>query len=64
MIAVSATDADDNIFKASNRGMHIAVAAPGVDILVPAPGADYQVTSGTSFAAAHVSGVIALILER
>ncbi len=64
VIAVSATDADDNIFKASNRGMHIAVAAPGVDILVPAPGADYQVTSGTSFAAAHVSGVIALILER
>ena len=64
VIAVSATDAEDNLFKASNRGVHIAVAAPGVDILVPAPGANYQVISGTSFAAAHVSGVIALILER
>jgi subtilisin family serine protease len=64
VIAVSATDAEDNLFKASNRGGHIAVAAPGVDILVPVPNANYQVTSGTSFAAAHVSGIVALILER
>src|SRR4029453_8121293 len=56
VIAVSATDADDNLFSASNRGNHIAIAAPGVDILLPAPEANYQVISGTSFAAAHVSG--------
>lgn len=64
VIAVSATDAQDNLFQASNRGNHVAVSAPGVDILVPSPGAAYQVASGTSFAAAHVSGVAALILER
>jgi subtilisin family serine protease len=64
VIAVSATDASDNLFRAANRGRHIAVAAPGVDILLPAPNADYQLTSGTSFAAAHVSGIAALILER
>jgi len=64
VIAVSATDADDKLFKASNIGRHIAVAAPGVDILLPAPGNDYQLSSGTSFAAAHVSGIAALILER
>lgn len=64
VIAVSATDAEDKLFKASNRGRHIAVSAPGVDILVPSPDANYQVISGTSFAAAHVSGVVALILER
>jgi hypothetical protein len=64
VIAVSATDAGDRLFAASNRGRHIAIAAPGVDILLPAPGGSYQVTSGTSFAAAHVSGVAALILER
>ena len=64
VIAVSATDARDNIFKAANIGSHIAVAAPGVDILVPAPNSNYQVTSGTSFAAAHVSGVAALLLQR
>ena len=64
VIAVTATDSDDQLFKASNRGQHIAVAAPGVDILLPSPGGGYQVSSGTSFAAAHVSGIAALILER
>jgi hypothetical protein len=64
VIAVSATDAGDKIFRAANVGPHIAVTAPGVDILLPAPNADYQLTSGTSFAAAHVSGIAALMLER
>lgn len=64
VIAVSATDAEDRLFEASVRGNYIALAAPGVDILLPAPGGAYQVTSGTSFAAAHVSGIAALILER
>ena len=64
VIAVSATDANDRMFKAASVGPHIAVTAPGVDILVPAPNADYQVVSGTSFAAAHVSGIVALILQR
>jgi subtilisin family serine protease len=64
VIAVTATDADDKVFQGANRGSHIAVAAPGVDILLPAPAAAYQVTTGTSFAAAEVSGVVALILER
>ena len=64
VIAVTATDANDKLFGASNRGDHIAVAAPGVDILLPAPEANYQMSSGTSFAAAHVSGVVALLLER
>lgn len=64
VIAVSATDENDKLFAASNRGNHIAVAAPGVDILMPAPDANYQVKSGTSFSAAHVAGIAALILER
>ncbi|GAB1715636.1 MAG: peptidase S8 and S53, subtilisin, kexin, sedolisin [Nitrobacter sp.] len=64
VIAVSATDVDDRLFVASNRGSYIAVAAPGVDIFLPAPNGKYQMTSGTSFAAAYVSGLAALILER
>jgi subtilisin family serine protease len=64
VIAVTATDANDKLFGASNRGDHIAVAAPGVDILLPAPEANYQMSTGTSFAAAHISGVVALLLER
>jgi subtilisin family serine protease len=64
VIAVSATDADDKLFEASNRGSHIALAAPGAEIFLPAPDQKYQITSGTSFSAAYVSGVAALMLER
>jgi hypothetical protein len=64
VIAVTATDAEDNLFKGANRGGYIAVAAPGVDLLLPAPEVGYQVTTGTSFAAAEVSGIVALMLER
>jgi subtilisin family serine protease len=64
VIAVTATDVDDKLFKMANRGTHIAVAAPGVDVLAAAPDGGYQMTTGTSFAAAQVSGVAALILDR
>jgi hypothetical protein len=64
VIAVTATDAEDKLFTGANRGGYIAVAAPGVDLLLPAPEAGYQVTTGTSFAAAEVSGIVALMLER
>ena len=64
VIAVNATDADDRLFAAANRGGHIAVSAPGVDIFLPAPNGKYQITSGTSFAAAYVSGLAALMIER
>lgn len=64
VIAVSATDAADKLFAASNRGSHIAVSAPGADVLLPSPDGKYQVASGTSFAAAYVSGLAALMLER
>ncbi len=64
VIAVSATDSADKLFDASNRGNHLALAAPGVDLLLPSPDEKYQVASGTSFAAAYVSGLAALIVER
>jgi subtilisin family serine protease len=64
VIAVSATDAQDRLFTAANRGVHIAISAPGVDLFLPAPDEKYQMTSGTSFSAAYVSGLVALMLER
>jgi subtilisin family serine protease len=64
VIAVTATDETDRLFAQAVRGPHLAVAAPGVDVAVPAPGDTYQFTTGTSVAAAHVSGVAALLLER
>jgi subtilisin family serine protease len=64
VLAVTATDAADRIFAASNRGGYIAVAAPGVDVLVAAPDGSYQVSSGTSFSAAEVSGIAALMIQK
>jgi subtilisin family serine protease len=64
VIAVTATDIDDALFPGANRGSYISVAAPGVDVLVPGPEGTYQLTTGTSVAAAEVSGVVALMLQR
>ncbi|NPU67023.1 S8 family serine peptidase [Bradyrhizobium sp. 83012] len=64
VIAVSATDTRDQLLPASNRGNYVALAAPGADIFLPAPDGKYQIISGTSFSAAYVSGLAALVLER
>jgi hypothetical protein len=64
VIGVTATDESDQLYKGANVGAQVAVAAPGVDVMVPAPAEAYQLTTGTSVAAAHVSGVAALLLER
>jgi subtilisin family serine protease len=64
VIAVTAVDENDKLFDRAVRGPHLAVAAPGVDVLVPAPEETFQLTTGTSVAAAHVSGVAALLIER
>jgi subtilisin family serine protease len=63
VIAVTATDASDGLYDMANRGPFIAVAAPGVNVLALAPGESYQITTGTSVAAAEVSGIVALLLE-
>lgn len=64
VIAVSATGADDKVFAKSNRGNYISVAAPGEQILAAIPDGGYEVSSGTSYSAAEVSGIVALMLER
>src|SRR5215472_7152510 len=64
VIAVTAIDANNRLLPQANQGPYIALAAPGVSVLEPAANAGYQLTSGTSVAAAHVSGVAALIIDR
>jgi subtilisin family serine protease len=64
VIAVAATDEKDKRYSEANHGDYICIAAPGVDIIAPALRGSYELSSGTSMAAAHVSGVVALLLER
>ena len=63
VIAVTASDRSDGIFKDANPCPVPCIAAPGVDVLVAEPGGAYGFLSGTSMAAAHVSGVVALLLD-
>lgn len=62
VIAVTATDANDAIMKQANRGPYVYISAPGVDLMAPVGGGTDLVT-GTSFAAAVVSGAIANLLH-
>ena len=64
VIAVTAIDAKDQRYAQANRGSYIAFAAPGVDILAPVEKGKHSYLSGTSFATAYVSGIVALLLER
>ncbi|MGH6892521.1 MAG: S8 family serine peptidase, partial [Dongiaceae bacterium] len=63
VIAVTATDSQDRLYRYANRGSYITLAAPGVDILVAQPGG-YGYLSGTSMATAYVSALSALMIAR
>ncbi len=45
-------------------GIKPNVTAPGVQIRSTAPGGGYRIWSGTSFAAPHVSGLVALLRQK
>ncbi len=47
----------------SGAGPPGMVAAPGTDIPTTLPGSRWAMVSGTSYAAAHISGLLALMLE-
>ena len=64
VLAITALDKANRLYKKANQGSYVTAAAPGVNVLAPIPRGGYDVKSGTSFAAAHISGLIALMLER
>ncbi len=61
--AVSATTESDQLASFSARGPEVAFCAPGEGITSFLPGGQTATRSGTSFAAPHVSGTLALILS-
>jgi len=63
VLAVTATNAADDVYGRANRGPYVGLAAPGEDVWVPDAGAGRYV-SGTSFAAALVSGLAGRVLAR
>ncbi|HEY6908757.1 MAG TPA: S8 family serine peptidase [Myxococcales bacterium] len=64
VIAVVASDARGEARLPGWAARTFAMVAPGVDVLSTVPGDGYDFLSGSSFAAAHVSGVVALLLEE
>ncbi|MEQ9641080.1 MAG: S8 family serine peptidase [Alphaproteobacteria bacterium] len=62
-IAVAAVNASGNLSSFSNPGAALLVSAPGQAIETTIGSSGYTTTSGTSFSAPIVSGVVALMLD-
>jgi subtilisin family serine protease len=63
VLAITAIDLNDKLYVDANQGAYVTLAAPGVDILTASAARGHDLQSGTSFAAAHVSGIVALMLQ-
>lgn len=67
--ATAYNDADDSIFLEASRGFNRIqlvtpdIAAPGVNLIAPSSNQRFVSVSGTSPAAAHTTGVAAMMLE-
>lgn len=63
VISVGAIDYKKLLAWFSNTGINLDIVAPGVEIKSAWPNGNYKNAQGTSMAAPHVSGVIALYFE-
>lgn len=62
VVGVGAIDAEGEPDVRSNRGRSAEIWAPGADVLSTAPGGAFAFASGTSFASAHVSAALAVLI--
>lgn len=61
VVGVGAVDREGRLFPSSNRGAWVELHAPGVEVLSTVPGSAFAFGSGTSLAAAHVTGSLAVL---
>ena len=64
VIAVFSSDTQGHVRLTTAVAPASLLAAPGVDILTTTPQRSYDFLSGSSLAAAHVTGIAALLLEQ
>ncbi|MFC9428573.1 type VII secretion-associated serine protease mycosin [Streptomyces sp. NPDC056987] len=64
VLAVAASDRNNERAPFSQSGTFVGVAAPGVDIVSTVPGNGQCVDNGTSFSAPYVAGVAALLRAK
>ncbi|ACB85709.1 S8 family peptidase [Natranaerobius thermophilus] len=64
VIAVGATDQNNDRANFSSVGDNLEIMAPGVDVLSTVPGNDYDEYDGTSMASPHIAGVAALLMDQ
>jgi subtilisin family serine protease len=64
VIAVTAVDRNLAAYRYANRGDHIDLAAPGVDVWTALPGRREGPQTGTSFAVPYVTAVVAVALPQ
>lgn len=66
VIAVTAVGADGEVYRQAGRGLHVELAAPGVDLLVAdaRDPANRRALSGTSYAAPYVTAAAGVLAAR